>query len=359
MFSCTILKTYDGTFHHWFVVWRDNQMAVTVKQIAKELDISFQLVSAVLNNKSYCRASKEKRKLILDTAAKMGYVPNVNARVLAGKSSFILGVLADLQAASPAAKILAQLEKVASLAGFRLLIGGFHNKVDDIISSYKLLKQHNVDGVFLISLDDLNYEKKLTDFFKDEKNIVVVRAPLMNQHFCVEVDLISAFNNIVNELTASGKSNIHYIGENPDTHTALNDRVKGFSSAFEDAPKRLHYISNNTTSLTIDNLVADDFIENVVKKEKIDALVIQDDLIALQISSLLQKHNVKIPQEVAIVGCNNEPFVEHMFPSLSSINFNEELVALSAMTLMQKSLQNESVETIKILPNLVKRDSFS
>ena len=183
-------------------------MAVTVKQIAKELDISFQLVSAVLNNKSYCRASKEKRKLILDTAAKMGYVPNVNARVLAGKSSFILGVLADLQAASPAAKILAQLEKVASLAGFRLLIGGFHNKVDDIISSYKLLKQHNVDGVFLISLDDLNYEKKLTDFFKDEKNIVVVRAPLMNQHFCVEVDLISAFNNIVNVVTIKSSFNI-------------------------------------------------------------------------------------------------------------------------------------------------------
>ena len=65
----------------------ENGMAVTVKQIADELNISFQLVSAVLNNKNYCRASEEKKRLIRETAAKMGYMPNVNARVLAGKPS--------------------------------------------------------------------------------------------------------------------------------------------------------------------------------------------------------------------------------------------------------------------------------
>ena len=74
-------------------------MAVTVEQIAEELNISFPLVSAVLTGKNYCRASKRKKQLILETAAKKDYRPNVNARLLAGNPSRVLGLLAYLHAA--------------------------------------------------------------------------------------------------------------------------------------------------------------------------------------------------------------------------------------------------------------------
>ena len=130
-------------------------MAVSVKQIADELNISFQLVSAVLAGKTYCRASRETKRKIFETAEKMGYQPNVNAKVLAGKPSRVLGLIADLHAASPSSRVLAELEREAALADFRLMIGGFHDRVEDIISSFRLLQQHRVDGIFLLSLDDL------------------------------------------------------------------------------------------------------------------------------------------------------------------------------------------------------------
>ena len=342
----------------FFVYGERNCMAATVKQIAKELNISFQLVSAVLSGKNYCRASKEKKKLILETAAEMGYMPNVNARVLAGKPSGVLGLLADLHAPSPSTRVLAELEKAASLAGFRLMIGGFHDSVDDIISSYRLLQQHKVDGVFLLSLDDLRYRKRLTDFLRQEKHLVVIRAPLMKGHFCVEVDLSSVFEEIVRNLKNAGRKNIHYLGTYPASHQAMKERICGFSKNFGDAETRLHRLTFSGGVRKVDGMLPNEFIKTVIKRKKVDSLVIQDDLFALEWLNLLHEHHLKIPEDIAVTGCNNETFAHYTLPSLSSVDFNETVIARAAMDLMQKSLNGAPPETIRLCPEFIPRNSF-
>ena len=333
-------------------------MAVTVKQIADELNISFQLVSAVLTGKSYCRASKEKKQLILETAEKMGYMPNVNARVLAGKPSRVLGLLADLRAASPSTRVLAELEREAAQGGFRLMIGGFHDRVDDILSSYSLLQQHKVDGVFLLSLDDLRYRKRLTDFFREKNNLVVIRAPLMKQHFCVEADLSSVFAEIVMELQKDGRKNIHYLGSDPASHQAMKERVQGFSKNIGDADKRLHKLDFSRGTMKADGMMPDEFIRTIIKRQDIDALVIQDDLFALKWLTLLHDHGLKVPEDIAVTGCNNELFSACTSPALASVDFRETLIARTAMELMQKSLRGEAPETVRLRPNFIRRKSF-
>ena len=333
-------------------------MAVTVKQIADELNISFQLVSAVLTGKSYCRASKEKKQLILETAEKMGYMPNVNARVLAGKPSRVLGLLADLRAASPSTRVLAELEREVVQAGFRLMIGGFHDRVEDIISSYSLLQQHHVDGVFLLSLDDLRYRKRLTDFFREKNHLVVIRAPLMKQHSCVEVNLSSVFAEIVTELQKTGRKNIHYLGSDPASHQAMKERVQGFSKTFGDPEKRLHKVTFSGGIGQVDGMLQDEFIEKIIKRQKIDALVMQDDLFALQWLNLLQEHHLNVPDDVAVTGCNNETFSSYAAPAIASVDFKEKSIARAAMELMQKSLCGAAPETVRLRPEFIRRKSF-
>ena len=333
-------------------------MAVTVKQIADELNISFQLVSAVLTGKSYCRASKEKKQLILETAEKMGYVPNANARVLAGKPSRVLGLLADLRAPAPSTRVLAELEREAAQAGFRLMIGGFHDRVEDIISSYGLLQQHKVDGVFLLSLDDSRYRKRLADFFREKNHLVVIRAPLIKQHFCVEVDLSSVFSEIVTELQKDGRKNIHYLGSDPASHQAMKERVQGFGRNFADAEDRLHKLDFSKGTMKADGMTPDEFIRKIIKRRKIDALVIQDDLFALQWLTLLHDHGLKVPEDIAVTGCNNEQFSVCTSPALASVDFRETMIAKAAMELMQKSLQGASPETVRLRPEFIRRKSF-
>ena len=330
-------------------------MAITVKQIADELGISFQLVSAVLNNKNYCRASKAKRQLILDTAARLGYRPNVNARILAGKPSRILGVLADLQAATPAAKILAALEREAAEAGYRLMIGGFHDRFADIISSYRLLQQHGVDGVFLVALDDLHYRQQMVDFFRDEKNLVIIRSPLIPGQFCIQVNLAETFSTVAEILQTSGRKNIHYIGQDIESYQSLHDRAAGFSAAFADPAGQIHCLSESGEQ--IDGMTADEFIEKVIKPEKVDALMCQDDLTAFYWMNLLKAHGLRIPEDIAVTGCNNENFSPICEPPLATVDFHEKYIAQRAMEAIRHSLSDMEPEVIKVIPEFIRRES--
>ena len=339
--------------------FQGSSMAASVKQIAEELGVSFQLVSAVLAGKSYCRASEETKRKIFATAEKLGYQPNMNARVLTGKPSRVLGLIADLHAASPSNRVLAELEREATRADFRLMIGGFHDRVEDIISSYRLLQQHRVDGIFLLSLDDLRYRKQLTDFLQGEKNLVVIRAPMMKQHFGVATSLSSMFAEIVTELQEAGRRNIHYMGTYPVSHQAMKERIRGFSKAFDDAEDRVHRLSSSGGILEADGMSPDDFIEKVVKPRKIDALVMQDDLSALHWIDLLQKHHLTVPDDVAVTGCNNDPFARYAAPSIASVDFREKQIAQAAMKLMLRSLRGEAPEIVRIRLEFIRRKSFS
>ena len=57
-------------------------MEVTIRDVAAKAQVSFQLVSAVLGNKSYARASAGTREKIERAASELGYQPNISARIL-------------------------------------------------------------------------------------------------------------------------------------------------------------------------------------------------------------------------------------------------------------------------------------
>lgn len=73
-----------------------NSGKVTLRDIAKELNVSVATVSYVLNHSEKEKISHETRLKVLDTAKKMGYVPNLSARSLASKKSNLVGVIVNL-----------------------------------------------------------------------------------------------------------------------------------------------------------------------------------------------------------------------------------------------------------------------
>ena len=65
----------------------------TIKDIATEIDVSHQVVSAVLNNKTNCRVSEEKRRMILHAAQSMGYSKNFGYRLMRGQSTRTVAIM--------------------------------------------------------------------------------------------------------------------------------------------------------------------------------------------------------------------------------------------------------------------------
>lgn len=68
-------------------------MGVTLKDIAVKAGVSRMAVSAVVNRTNSTRVSQEKRAHIARIAEEMGYMPNLTAQVLSGKSSRMVGIL--------------------------------------------------------------------------------------------------------------------------------------------------------------------------------------------------------------------------------------------------------------------------
>ena len=69
---------------------------VTMRDIAKALDVSVATVSYVLNHSEKEKISHETRINVMETAKKMGYVPNLSARSLASKRSNLIGIIINI-----------------------------------------------------------------------------------------------------------------------------------------------------------------------------------------------------------------------------------------------------------------------
>ena len=70
-------------------------MSVTMKSIARQVGVTQPVVSAVLNNRSYCRVSAEKREAILALAKELGFRPNSAARHLRGKKTNTIAIFTN------------------------------------------------------------------------------------------------------------------------------------------------------------------------------------------------------------------------------------------------------------------------
>ncbi|HIY52003.1 MAG TPA: LacI family transcriptional regulator [Candidatus Olsenella avicola] len=138
---------------------------VTLRQIADEVGVSTTAVSNVLNNKP-CRVSTEVREQIKSTARRMHYIPNQIARSLVKRRSNSLGLIVpDLEVAY-FASIAKHFEVLCRELGYSLLITNSSNNAGNDPKLVDVLLNQGVDGIFLVTSDDLVRNHELIDKIK-------------------------------------------------------------------------------------------------------------------------------------------------------------------------------------------------
>ena len=111
-------------------------MAVTLKDIAEQIGVSNQVVSAVLNSKSNCRVSKEKRARILELAQRLNYQPNALASSLRSGKTRIIGVFVDSFAKYRTLRLLQEIERTATGLGYQMMTSFSHNDIAHMKEDY-------------------------------------------------------------------------------------------------------------------------------------------------------------------------------------------------------------------------------
>jgi LacI family transcriptional regulator len=334
-------------------------MNLTLKDIARALEISTSTVSKALKN--YKDVSPTTKKKVLDYAERIGFKPNAQAAFLRTQKTKLIGVILPKIEHDLYCEVLKGILNKMSQTDYKLILLCSENSFEIEKKHIRELLQLNVDGIFISIALETNRFDHLKEVQKSNTILVLF------DHY---VKIIATNRVLIEDRKASFLATEHLIQQGCQkigcfrgeliSQTSI-DRFMGYKDALEyykiPFQKELILICNEET-------IAEgkrNMIEILEKKLEIDGLVTVTDLIALGAMDVLKQRRVKIPEEIAVVGFGNWKFTSLISPSLSTIDQNGFLMGEKVFELFQKSqddtLLNELPNT-EILPfQLVVRGS--
>jgi len=139
---------------------------VTMKDIAKELNISLATVSYVLNHSEKEKISHDTRMKVIETAKKMGYVPNNTTKVRTKNQSNLIGVVINLSKSASSYRkqqsldLAGELQKQIYAAGYDTILSITYES-EDIQMKYK----HSLEAAFIIDVNENSLKRITTHYY--------------------------------------------------------------------------------------------------------------------------------------------------------------------------------------------------
>jgi len=316
---------------------------ITIYDLAKELNISVATISRALKDDPV--VSKKTKKKILDLAEAMGYRSNHFARNLRNRKTHMIGVIIPKVNSYFMSTVIAGIEKVTNETGYNLIISQSSESMQKEIASVKTMFNNRVDGL-LVSLaydtDDLSHfdlfsRKHIPFLFFD-------RVVEDNRWTNILIDNRKAGYEATSHLISQGCRRIVHITA-PSRRNVYIDRLAGYRQALAE-----HRISFKEEYVIMNNLsqeagtAAAETIRRM--KHMPDGVFVANDNCAAGCLLALKREGIRIPQDIAIVGFNNDPITTVLEPNLTSVNYpGYEMGMVAARNLVQHLNGLSSMET--------------
>jgi LacI family transcriptional regulator len=325
----------------------DTEKEITIYDLARELNISVATISRALKDDPV--VSKKTKKKIHDLAEAMGYRSNHFARNLRNKKTHMIGVIIPKVNSYFMSTVIAGIEKVTNEAGYNLIISQSSESVAKEIESVKTMFNNRVDGLLVslaydtedISHFDLFSRKHIPFLFFD-------RVAEDNRWTNVLIDNRKAGYEATTHLIKQGCKRIVHITA-PSHRNVYQDRLAGYKQALAEhhIPFREEYVILN--SLTQEaGAEAAQTIRGM--KHLPDGVFAANDNCAVGCLLALKRGGLRIPEDVAFVGVNNDPVSTVVEPNLTTINYpGYEMGVVAARNLVQHLNGLSSVESTTIL----------
>ena len=334
---------------------------MTLKRISKALGISITTVSKVLNN--YPDVSDNTRQRVLDYVKEIGFTPNTIAASLRTKESKVVGLILPNINHFFFNSILQGVLNSAEKAGYLVLVLSSEESYELEKKHVERLLQQKVDGIF-ISLSEETYNTQHLNSVL-ESEVVLVQFDKISKliHSSkVIIDDREAANLATQHLIDRGKRRIVHL-RGPLMPQVASDRFLGYKSALDTAALPFDPALVLSCPHGDDEEGYDQLKTLHEKKIPFDAVFAHADLVAVGALRYLKRKNIRIPQEVAVIGFGNWLLSEKITPSLSTIDqpgilMGEQIFEQFARERLQKVSGNPVEYQTKMIPtNLVVRDS--
>jgi LacI family transcriptional regulator len=329
---------------------------ITIKDIAKALNISASTVSRALKN--HPDISRETREAVNDLATKLRYKPNAVALSLKNSRTNTIGVIIPEVVHFFFSSVISGIEDVAYDAGYNVMVCQSNERYEREIINAQALSSNRVEGV-LVSLS-----KETHDFTHlqnlEENGIPLVffdRAPEELEVDKVIIDDQKAAYNATTHLLETGCKRIAHLAA-PQTLGIGIKRMAGYRQALEEhgIPYRPEWV------VVADSFdLAGDATRNLMHlPTPPDAIFAVNDMTAVGVMKTLQRMSIQVPQKVAIIGFSAGFFSDITTPTLSSVDQHGYEMGVNAAKLLLSRIEKPAegkYQTHYIDTHLVLRES--
>lgn len=311
---------------------RQRRSHPTLKSIAERCEVTANTVSLALRDSPLVVETTKAR--IRQVAREMGYVPNALAGFLrSGKSNTIAILVGDISNLLFAQRIK-DLERRLHLHNYQVLVINTDENPESELQAIRTAVSHQVDGIILCPCQhDRSSIELLSDFH--------VPYVLLGREFAdcpadtVVWDDEEGGRLATRHLIDAGRRSIVFLN-GPEYISSAALRRRGYESAMAEAGLTPVTISGASVTGRLSSV-----LQSLVNRElPCDGLFVFNDLMALEASSWLIHHGIRIPEDIAVVGFDNILSCVSLPFELSSIACDSAAEAECTVDILLSRIEN-------------------
>jgi LacI family transcriptional regulator len=280
--------------------WHSGPMAATIRDVAREAQVSVASVSRALNGAANVRPATRDR--IAAVAAALGYVPHAGARSLSTAKSHAIGVVLPDLHGEFFSELVRGIDREASARGYHLLLSNIH--ADAGLAAQAIRAMRGLVDALVVMAPQIDAET-LAGVLPDLQPAVLVNSHAVPGRTALRVHNAAGAATVTRHLVERGRRHIVHIAGPADNIDAA-EREAGYRAALGDLPV---------------HVVRGDFQEEggeaavralIAAATPLDAIFAANDQMAFGALAALREAGIAVPDAVAVAGFDDVPLARHL-----------------------------------------------
>jgi len=332
------------------------QRFITIMDIARELNISVATVSRAMRD-AY-DVSKKTRERVLEKAIQMNYKPNFNAIGLAKSKTHTIGVIVPSITNYYFSTVFTGIQEIAYRENYQIVLCVTNDSAEKELEIIRNLSITSFDGLLVSTCSSSGACSHLQEVMDNGVPIVFFdRVPAGMETSKVTQDDFNGAFEAVEHLLACGYSKIAHI-TGPENLDFTAKRLEGYKAALlkHDIPFDPEWIIYSGFSQECGGQDVQKLLE---AKERPDAIFAVNDRKAIGAMLALKNKNIKIGEEMGVIGFTDDPVCSLISPALTTIAEPAFAIGTTSCELLFKHIRKKYFQPQQVvLPGrLVKRES--
>ena len=332
-------------------------MPVTIKDVSNDAKVSIKTVSRVINNEK--NVAEKTRELVVQSIKKLGFKPNKSAQSLRSKKSHMIALLYDNPNKHYLADIQRGILRLCKETGYNLVLQECDYKNTQLaLEISKFIDDFSIDGLIITPpLSDM--QEFLNSLVSSEAEYAIIApSTTLKESSYVSSNDYEASYAMTSKIVEKGHTDIAFI-KGHHKHSASSLRFDGFLAALKDHDVKLNMEWVKEGNFGFDSGFSAG-LELLKSQKKPSVIFASNDYMAAGVMKAAQMNGINIPLELSLIGFDDSPIAEQLWPSLTTVRQPVEEMAYHSARLLLGNIDglSETIASKEFKSELIIRESL-